>query len=189
VPPGVVATLLPATAVALCVGVGVSNVLSGETLRRIFGVFLVYIALQSLWKAVRRAPDAAELDVPPSKPRLVAVGAVAGSAGGLLGLGGGVLAVPLLHSVCKLPLKRAIAASATVMVISSVFGAGFKVATLPEHGVSWKTALVLALCLGPSAVVGGHLGARLTRVLPIVWVRILFAVFAGMSATKLLGVW
>ncbi len=187
VPRDLVRWLLPSMCAFIVLGVLLSNMLADATLRRVFAVFLVYVAIVTIWKVVRRAPDHEHDAAIITPARGLGIGAVTGTMGGLLGIGGGVLAVPLMQWICKLPMKRAIAASASVMVISSAIGATFKVATLGQHGAAWTGALVLAACLAPTAVAGGLLGARLTHSAPLTVIRVVFGIVVLATAARMSG--
>jgi uncharacterized protein len=73
---------------------------------------------------------------------------------GLLGGGGSILTVPVLHYVLGYPVKEAIPMSLVVVGLTSAFGA-------ISHGrngtVHWRGALAF----GPPAIVGAVLGAEL----------------------------
>lgn len=187
IPWDVVRILAPATVVAILAGVLISNRIPGETLRVVFGVFLLYVAFTTMRKAVHRQADFAPGDLRATLPRVSAVGGAMGLAGGVLGIGGGLISVPLLHTLCRLPLRHCIAASAATMVVSAPIGAALKVATLGQHNASWRDALVLSLVLCPTMVLGGYLGAGLTHRLPLTIVRAVFAVLVLMMAGRMFG--
>jgi uncharacterized protein len=189
VPHDVVRWFMPAMVVFMIVGVMLSNMLGTTQLRAIFAIFLVYVGLATMWKVVRRHPDHQEDASRTSPQRAVAVGAITGTTGGLLGIGGGVLAVPLLQMLCRIPLRRAIAASATVMVVSSVVGASLKTATLGPHGASWTSALLIAACMAPTAMLGGNIGAGLTHRAPIQTIRVVFGITVLVMASRMAGLW
>jgi uncharacterized membrane protein YfcA len=105
--------------------------------------------------------------------------------GGLLGLGGGVLLVPMLQMLCRVPLRNSIATSSAVICMTAVIGAGSKMASLNALGQSPRHALVLALLMAPTAVLGGHVGAHLTHALPIRVVRALITVLLMFMAVRL----
>ena len=187
IPWDVVRILAPATALAMVLGVFVSNRIPGDELRVIFGVFLLYVAAITLRKAVHRQADFVAGEMRTTAPRVGAVGGVMGLAGGVLGIGGGLISVPMLHTLCRLPLRQCIAASAATMVVSAPIGAAFKVATLGQHDAHWSDALVLALILAPTMVLGGYLGAGLTHRLPLTIVRAVFAVLVLVMAGRMFG--
>lgn len=179
--------MLPATAIAIALGVLLSNALDGRVLRQIFAVFLLYVAGANILKLVGRHEDHEEHESRTSPTRVGFVGSVMGFAAGLLGIGGGGLAVPLLQVVCKLPLRTCIAVSSGVMCITAVIGATLKVATLDRVGYSASDALILALLLAPGALLGSYLGAGLTHRLPLGVVRGVFAIVVLVVALRLGG--
>ena len=73
------------------------------------------------------------------------------------------------------------------MAITAGVGAVIKLATLDQHGESWRNAMILALILVPSSILGGHLGAGLTHTLPIRIVRSVFALVMIAAAFRLLA--
>ncbi len=121
------------------------------------GVLLVITAALLAWQAGRlllglQVRQAAARDVPGWQYALVGGGA--GFLSGLLGIGGGIIMVPLLAGVLGMPLKRALGTS--LVAIVALVAPGTVVHTLLGH-VDW--GIFLALTLG--AVPGARLGARL----------------------------
>lgn len=180
--------MAPAALIAIVGGVALSNAFEGRTLARLFALFLAYVVVNNIIKLIRRTPDHDGADHRVSPPRALFCGGVMGGFAGLLGIGGGGIAVPLTHVVCRVPLRHAIGASATVMCITAGIGAALKVATLHTHDQDWHRALILALILAPSALLGGGLGARLTSRLPIAWVRAVFTLVIAIAALRMGGI-
>ncbi len=208
--PGVLRWMLPTAVVCVVLGVAVSNlpvftgVDGGRWLGRLLAVFLVYVVvvnaikLRREWRAARpgNAPETTEKHGESVRPedgnpqaspaRSAGVGAVMGTIAGLLGIGGGAVAVPLQQTALRLPLRHAIGNSSAVICLSAAVGAVYKNATLAQHapppevgnggdaGLSWVTGVTLAALLAPTAWVGGRLGATLTHALPIRWVPLAF---------------
>lgn len=186
--------MLPAAGVAVLAGVAASNVFEGDTaerwLKRLFAIMLVYVIAVNVRKLVtseereagseadtcegeERAKDATpHASVPASRSSLL--GVIMGFVAGLLGIGGGAIAVPLQQVALRLPLRSCIANSSIIIVFSAAIGATFKIATLGRHGLVFTDALLLAALLAPTALLGGRLGASLTHRLPLKWVRIAF---------------
>lgn len=181
--------MLPAAIVATIVGVLISNLIPGETLKQVFAVFLVYIVIDEARKILKRHEDHASANARVDAPRGFLVGGVMGLGAGLLGIGGGGLAVPLARVVCRLPVREAIGTVAAVMCVTAVFGATAKVATLESHGADWRVAVLIAAILSPSAVIGGHIGAGLTHRLPLRVVRVVFAVTLLIAAGRMGGLY
>jgi uncharacterized membrane protein YfcA len=181
--------MLPATAVAIVLGVVFSNTIDGKLLEKCFAAFVVFVAVQTIWSAARGEPEVDESKAVVTRGRGAVVGGVMGFFAGVLGVGGGIIAVPLARVLCRLPLKKCIAASAAVMGVTSAVGATVKIATLPEHGFTAVEGLVLALTLAPTAMLGGYVGAGLIKALPLVWVRVVLSALLLATSAKMVGLW
>lgn len=88
-------------------------------------------------------------------PLLALVGACSGFVAGLLGVGGGVVLVPVFTKVLRIPLKEAIASSLVAVAI-------FSVPALVEHArlghINWTYAVLLIV----GTVPGAQIGSRIT---------------------------
>jgi uncharacterized membrane protein YfcA len=109
---------------------------------------------------------------------LVAFGVAVGVASGLLGVGGGTLAVPFLTLAVGLSQHAAEATSLLVILPTAVAGS----LALRRRGVG---NLGLALGLGTVGAVGSVLGALLALALPASTLRLVFAVFVGLVGLRL----
>jgi len=107
-------------------------------------------------------------------------GFLAGNLSGLMGGGGGIVAVPLMNLVMCVPLKAAVATSNFLMGITVVS------ATLVWRAHGWIDPLVTApAVLG--VLIGAQLGSRLTVALPaVVLRRALFVVLLVVAAQMFL---
>jgi len=182
--------MLPAVVVTIVLGVLVSNSTSGLTLKRCFAVFLLYVSVVNIVKLFRKAPVDANVPDKATPVRVGGIGSLMGFVAGLLGIGGGVLAVPLMQTIARLPLKECIGTSSAIMAIASIVGASFKISTLGsvEQGqFSPLDALLIAGILTPTAFVGGWFGATLTHKLPLEWVRGIFAAALLTAAWRMSG--
>jgi uncharacterized membrane protein YfcA len=94
--------------------------------------------------------------------RAAAVGAVAGLASGLLGVGGGFLIVPLLSASAKTDPRRVSGTSLAAILPIAIVGAGryYFGAGTP------RISLSIAFCLVVGSVVGAYLGARSIHLIP-----------------------
>lgn len=202
--PAVLKWMLPAAVVFVIVGVAVSNLPvfshreGAKWLGRVLAAFLVYVIVLNLRRVMRPEPARTETggEHPHvTRPRSLGVGSVMGFIAGLLGIGGGALAVPLQQVTMKLPLRRCIANSSAVICISAALGAIYKNITLPLHTyttIQGDTAhytitqsLLLAALLAPTAWVGGRIGAGLTHRLPVRQVRVAFILLMIVAAWKM----
>lgn len=145
-----------------------------------FSVFIMAIAVLLLLRRRLASPS----EEPWSTKRLVAMVALAfasGAASGLFGVGGGVLVVPALVLVGRLPLRAAAATSALVLMTSAASAAAVHHLHEPLPGDVVALAII-------GVLPGGLLGARLQkrapeRVLEAAFV-VLAVVVAGFSLWK-----
>jgi uncharacterized membrane protein YfcA len=116
---------------------------------------------------------------------IAAISAPTGFISGLLGIGGGIVAVPLQRRFMHMPLTIAIANSTALIAATALFGLAMKnYAYFHEHGTV-AAPFQLAALLAPSAIVGSLLGARLTHRLPISTLRGLFIVLLIVAAIRM----
>ena len=183
--------MLPLALVAIVVGVWSSNRFDGDALKKMFGAFLIYVIAFNIWKLIDDARNGEDGRARVGWAPVGAVGGIMGYLAGLLGIGGGAIAVPLLQRVCRLPLRQAIASSSAVMCLTAVFGAVYKNATLSNvaapEALTVTESLLLAACLAPTAVVGALVGAGLTHRLPLKWVRLAFILLMIWASAHMLG--
>ncbi|MFD8596765.1 sulfite exporter TauE/SafE family protein [Kitasatospora sp. NPDC059646] len=142
-------------------------------------------------RTARRAPaadgDAAVPSGPPAgrggRLRTVAAGAGLGAVTGLLGVGGGFLAVPALVSVLRLPMRRAVGTSLVVILINSLVSLATRLAV---SGISLDLAV-----FGPfvgAAILGAWDGRRLAgRLSGAALQRAFAAVLLAVAAFMLIG--
>ncbi|MBF0626959.1 MAG: TSUP family transporter [Magnetococcales bacterium] len=105
---------------------------------------------------------------------------------GILGITGGVIEVPLQRYILRMPLRSAIANSATLVFFASMVGS---VVAL-WHGVQTgsfelQTPILMALILTPGAFAGGMVGAWLTSVIPLNMLRWIYAALMFVIAVRM----
>jgi uncharacterized membrane protein YfcA len=88
-------------------------------------------------------------------PLLAAVGAGSGFVAGLLGVGGGVVMVPVFTRLLRVPVKEAIASSLVAVAI-------FSIPALVTHAVLGNINWAFAVLLTVGVVPGAQVGARIT---------------------------
>jgi len=181
----VVLRLIPAALLGIALGVALTNSRyfareNGRYLALTLALFLVYVVAYNFWRLFSKVSltDQFEEDTHPLPTvRVIAVGLPMGLIAGLLGIGGGTLCVPAQQLFLRLPLRRAIANSATTIMCTAVFGALYKNLTLSAHTVPLIDSLQLAAMLIPTAILGSYLGGHLTHALPRRILRIVYIVF------------
>lgn len=102
-------------------------------------------------------------------------GVAAGALGSLLGLGGGVLIVPLLTLGFGLPLREAVGVSLICVIMTSSVAAGVY---LERHLANLRLGMTLELFTATGALVGGSLAFLLSERL----ISLLFAILLGYVA-------
>ena len=161
-------------------------------LQILFALFLGYVIADNLWRLRSRRPmppmneaDSARV----SKPLILTiVGLPTGLLAGLLGIGGGVYAVPTQQVFCRIPLRNAVANSAATILWSSVVGAVVKNLALTSHGQSWSQAVLMAVCLVPTAMVGSWYAAGKVHQWPVGVIRTAFVALLLYCGARLLMV-
>jgi len=181
----VLVPLIPSMAVGMIAGVLLSSGSKGGWSLYAFAVFIWIYCLYNIVSTIRKVPDIPE-DVPsPAAWKIVLAGLVVGAIAGYLGIGGGILLVPIL-SLTKLPLRHAIAGSAGAMWISSIVGASMKLYTLPGLGLSISEAMSFALPMGAGALVGAYLGAMLAHKLKLPHLKLVIALILGVASVRMI---
>ena len=191
----VVIRLMPAALIGIFAGVALSNSSAfarqnGKYLAIGLSLFLAYVVLYNLYRLyLITKKNNAPTPIPEKIPtwKVLTVGLPMGLIAGLLGIGGGALAVPAQQLILKIPLKNAIANSATTIVFTAIFGAIYKNATLAAHGPTVIQSLKLAAMLIPTAMIASYLGGKLTHKLPRKILRITFIIFMTIVAYKTLS--
>lgn len=168
--------------VGVVLGVALARVFSDEhtqILRRAFGVFMLLSVGVNIWQRRQRGHAALHSrDRCPSPRRWVRIGTIvgfpSGIISGLLGVGGGVWAVPSQNYLLGVRLPNAIANSACMIIALAAWATlvqGLALANLDDPRTPVWQGFFLALWLAPGAMAGSWFGARLTHRLPVNWVR------------------
>jgi len=194
----------PAALVGIIAGVAASllSVFTGDNqkyMKILFGVFLLYVAYKNLRKLLARSaagspaattgsPAATTASPVISRGKCLALGLPMGFSAGLLGIGGGALAVPGLQMLIRLPLRSAIATSAATIMTTAWLGALVKNYGIAATGQGTIIeSLKLAACLAPPAMIGAYAGGHLTHKLPLRIVRGVFVALMVVAAVKMLS--
>jgi len=182
-----VMAVMPAMVIAIIIGVLISNQVNGRILKYLLAIFIAAYCLVNLYRIIRPRTDATRPPERTGRPLLTTIGAMAGFVGGLLGLGGGVVMVPMLQVFANIRLRTAIATSSAVMAVSALIGAALKFGTLHVSApmYSWTAAAFLVVAMAPGAIIGGSVGASLAHRLPLRVVRGAIAVILLIAAARL----
>jgi uncharacterized membrane protein YfcA len=111
-------------------------------------------------------------------------GAATGLVGSMLGLGGGIIKVPVLNSFCGVPIKVA-AATSTFMI--GVTAAASAIQYLARGDVALSMTAAIALGALPASLAGARLSDRVqARSLKVLMALLLLAVAAQMALRAVL---
>ena len=178
------------TAIGALLGGSIAFLLDERLLALLFAVLLGYVAITML-RAGRRAPSdepaptaADTAEAIESMPRRgLAIGVVgsfgAGIVSALLGVGGGIIKVPLMHLAMGLPLR---VATATSNLMIGITAAASAVIYALNGGIDPYVA-------GPTAIgvfLGATAGSRVAHRIQLRYLRLLFVVVLGYTAIQML---
>jgi len=146
-----------------------AGVLSGRVLQQVFSGVLLLAAGQLLLNRQRK--DQKERPSY-SMPMLALTGLATGSVSSLTGVGGGIVSIPMMHSVLGFPMKKAIGtSSATIVLTAAAAAIGYVVSGLSDPAlnpylrftlgyIDYIHSLPLVLGTLPFAVLGASVAHR-----------------------------
>ncbi len=163
-------------------------------LRLVFAVFLLWNAVHVL-RAPREKPGGDDADRPPrlSLPVTLGVGAAVGVFSAFLGVGGGLVSIPLLVHVVGIRLRAVAATSLAIIMLTSLGGALAYMLAAPGAAVrpGWSVGyvdLAVAAVLAGGTVLSVGLGAALNRRMNPRTLSVVFAVvFAALGLQLLIA--
>lgn len=198
------APLMVGAGLAAIPGAWLAGRLPDDALRAVFGFFLLATALRMGWPSLHRwrggtrPAEAVEGAAPIGRfPPAGSLGSrcLGGAAIGLtsaaLGVGGGIVAIPVLAVGMGMALRRVAAASVAIILCAAPVGVlaymwtGRGVADLPPGSLGF-VSLPLALVLLPGAVLMAPLGARVNQRLPLDLLRSFLALLLAGVGVRLL---
>ena len=184
-----------ATAAGGLFGGVTAQLLAQSTLQRLFGVVAMLVAI-IMFSRVQRRNVIREAGVDPGvlggrfheaesggivtyrvkrMPLAIVASFVAGNVSSLLGIGGGIIKVPVLNAWCGVPMRAAAATSAFMIGVTATPGA-----------IIYYGRGQLIPGLAAAAVLGVQLGSwralRLAPKVPAKWLKLLMAIVLGIVA-------
>jgi uncharacterized membrane protein YfcA len=147
-------------------GSSIAGGLEGPSLRKIFG-FVLLVAVARLFSGRRKQGKELEPNLAPQP--LLATGLLVGLVSSLSGAGGALIAIPLMYTYMRFPLRKAFGTSSAAIVITAAAGAagylirGWGNEFLPPGMpgfIDWRPALPLILGAVPGAILGTRLAVR-----------------------------
>lgn len=167
-----------------------SRFIQGDSLKVAFGVVVILSGIRLL---TGRPPSIEE--EPKYSPLVwIGIGFPVGFVCGLIGIGGGVLMVPIMALALKFEMHRAVGTSTGLMMFTSGAGAlgyilnGMGVAGLPAHSIGYLN-LPTWICLAGTSVGMAQIGARMAHRLTATILRAIFVLVMFYMGLKMIGVY
>lgn len=161
-----------ASILTVSLGSRLARRLPSPVLTRLFSLFLVIVAVRLLWKP---AADAGAPRAGSAIPIDLGVGAAVGFLAGLMGVGGGIIAVPAFTLLLGMSQRVAQGTSLAVILATAPVGT----IDNSRHGqVAWSLVPMLAV----GAAIGGPLASWTAHLVPQVALARVFAIFLVVSA-------
>lgn len=169
-------------------GARIAILLPADILKLAFGVFLVFTAAQ----LSREGKRAGERPLRLSPWVTIPVGLTVGMFSALLGVGGGLVAIPLMLYVVGLPIEKVAATSLAVIVFAASAGTLTYVASGAGHaGLPAGSLGYVHVSAGLPLLVGSlitvRLGARVNQRMKVKTLRLVFAVLLLVLGLRLVA--
>lgn len=170
------------------IGGYIASITPVNILTFIFSILLFFVAYQIL--KYQKAPGGKTKNLNPY--HLLVWGFLAGVSSGLLGIGGGVILVPVMLIVLGFSMLEAVGTSTVVILLTSVGGIlsyiyqGLNIPNLPPYSAGYVNLLQFLL-LSIFSIPLAYLGSYYAHKIPEKQLRYLFAVILIFIALKLSG--
>jgi uncharacterized membrane protein YfcA len=169
-------------------GATLASHLPGTALKLAFGAIVLLSAVRMLTAPL---PDVAK--APRDKLWLLVTWAIPiGFVCGILGIGGGILAIPVLVLALRFPMHKAVGTSLGIMLFTAVGGvigyltSGLDVAGLPDYSIGYINLPSWGL-LAVTSVGMAQLGAITAHKLSAKWLKYIFIAVMFYMGLKMLG--
>jgi hypothetical protein len=162
-----------------------TKVVPGEVLLVATAVFILILSIRMFPRSGRHEERPQRFQ--PTIPVLLVVGAVSGFVAGLLGVGGGVILVPVLSGLLRFPIKTAIGTSLAVVAAQAIPGT---ITHALIGNIDWSIAGGLIIGVIPGARIGSQLAVaaedRPLRMFVAVALAVLALIFGATELRQLL---
>nr|WP_179429991.1 sulfite exporter TauE/SafE family protein [Spelaeicoccus albus] len=176
------ACLLGGTAViGTPAGIAANSAMSGRAFGVLLGAFVALVAVLVVYRERRSPQENSVPEHPPhGAPTLICLGLCVSAAGGMFGIGGPMLAVPLLIAIGVPVLPALASAQAQSVVIAAVGSVGYIV----SGDIDWGLALLVGIPEAIGVLVGWKIAHAVpTRGLKYALVAVLFALAPYLALT------
>lgn len=169
---GIGTLLASSSVVGAYLGAFLTSYISARELKMIFGIVMMYVAVRMMFKKEGRRKEGY------SKTLILAGGFMAGVLSGLLGVGGGIVNVPLL-SHAGLTIHEAVATSSFSIIFTATSGA-------LKHSLLGNTDFKALLLLVPGLILGAQLGAMMAKKTKSERLKIMFSIVVAFLALRMI---
>ena len=182
-------TLGIAGAIGAFLGAFIASHLPGKVLTVAFGIAVILGALRMI---TAKPPQVTE-EPSDSMTPFILWGIPLGILSGIIGIGGGVLMIPIMVFFLKFKMHQAVGTSTALMIFTAIGGSlSFLINGLGIHGLppystgylNWFQWILLAGCSVPMAIVG----AKTAHLLPARHLKYVFVVVMFYMGLKMIGV-
>jgi uncharacterized protein len=155
-----------------------------DLLMALFSISMFFSALSMLRKPGKN------IAIPGRQPRylkcilLAGSGILVGLITGLLGAGGGFLIIPVLVLLVRLPIKKAIATSLTIIAVNSILGFSFSV---HDAGLNWFLFSTITAIVVAGIFIGNRLAVDISTDILKKWLGLLLLVISLAIFVKVLS--
>lgn len=176
----------PAVVVGVVLGTLIAGAVRGQVLTAVFAIVSLLVAINMVVRGEGRP-------IWPQLPKglgLQAIAVVIGLLSALMGIGGGMLSVPVM-SACSYPIRQAVATAAATGTLIALPGAiGFVIAGLgepgrPPYSLGFVNLIGFALII-PATMLAAPWGAKIAHTINPKWLRLTFVLFLLVTGGRML---
>ncbi|MBW9223408.1 sulfite exporter TauE/SafE family protein [Methanothermococcus sp. SCGC AD-155-E23] len=164
--------------------------LSGEIHRRLFAILLILTSIYGIYLGERDLDKWRDIPSSLHYRKLPVIGILVGVVSTLFGIGGGILTVPLLVYLLRLPIRMAIGTSCAMMLLTSLPGiVGYMLQPFPLYQHLFNigyVSLIFGSVVGLVAMVSSKYGALLAYKLRSKTLKNIFYLILMLVGIKLL---
>lgn len=194
-------TMIPFTIIGAIIGANISAMIPGDILGAVFGIVLFVGSIRMFLKRNQQKnsppqssrlsnfkflsfnrtftdPDGNIFEYIINIPLLALFGFCSGLMAGLLGIGGGIIQVPVLNLIFGVPIHISIATSLFIIIFTSSFGT-------VTHFFIGNVLLTVGIFLAMGTIIGGQIGARTSQKIEKEILRKIFAVVLGFTGIRM----
>jgi uncharacterized membrane protein YfcA len=167
---GLVIVYSASSAVGAVVGASLMPRVPARDLKRLFGIFVLLVAVRMLVPAPVGTLTSLDLTDPSKLFGSLGLGLFAGLCSGLLGIGGGQILVPGMVILFGVSQRLAQGVSLAFIVPTALFG------TI-THYQNGNAVPRIAAFIVPSALVGGLIGSNISQIVDVHDLKVFFGLF------------